>query len=477
MLNYFMMFTTHDFRMKIKMLFVTFFISSYVFGARGDLISAEILATKSLINAQTYIDNELAQIVSDMFSIEPAQYGYWLYKITYETIDQFGDSHIATGVVSYPRVDWPEIPDQAFPMISYQHGTVVEKSSVTSVNGEWILSAILTTSGYVYAEPDYLGLGDSEGRHPYQLKEPYGTACVDLFRAIRQYSEQNDQFTLNDQLFLAGYSEGGYATMALHNIIERDYSNEFQITYSFPMAGAYSMSGIMVDVMLDMQPYGEPFYFPYVLFAYIDAYTELDSPESYLLPQYHNLYDMFDGFHASSEINASMPNIPITIMKPDSIDSFESNQNHPLRLALKENDLWNWMPIAPIHIFHGIGDELVPVENSEMAYEQFINNGSQNIQLELIPESFGGHQDVAPWALFGAYQIAKDYQMINELGDMNQDGGYDILDIVKIANLILLGPNSEYASYSFWAADLNMDESINIQDIVILIDMILYNNF
>ena len=67
--------------------------------------------------------------------------------------------------------------------------------------------------------------------------------------------------------------------------------------------------------------------------------------------------------------------------------------------------------------------------------------------------------------------------MINELGDMNQDGGYDILDIVKIANLILLGPNSEYASYSFWAADLNMDESINIQDIVILIDMILYNNF
>ena len=37
---------------------------------RGDLLSYELLATRSVINAQTYIDNELAQIVSNMFSIE-----------------------------------------------------------------------------------------------------------------------------------------------------------------------------------------------------------------------------------------------------------------------------------------------------------------------------------------------------------------------------------------------------------------------
>ena len=104
-----------------------------------------------------------------MFSIDPAEYGYWMYKITYETIDINGDPHIATGTVSYPRVDWPEIPNQAFPILSYQHGTVVERSDVTSVNGEWILPAILTGSGYVYVEPDYFGLGDSEGMHPYQL--------------------------------------------------------------------------------------------------------------------------------------------------------------------------------------------------------------------------------------------------------------------------------------------------------------------
>ena len=242
-------------------------IISFSLAERGDLLSYELLITRSVINAQTYIDNELAQIESNMFSIEPAQYGYWMYKITYETIDINGEPHVASGTVSYPRVDWPDTPNQAFPLISYQHGTVLEKSSVTSEQGEWILPAILTSSGYVYVEPDYLGLGVSEGMHPYQLKEPYGTATVDLLRAVRYHAiHESNQYMINDQLFLVGYSEGGYATMAVHQIMERDYVDEFNITMSFPMAGAYSMSGIMVDLMLDQQSYGEPFYFPYVFY-------------------------------------------------------------------------------------------------------------------------------------------------------------------------------------------------------------------
>ena len=450
--------------------------TAFLFPARGDLISAEILATRNVINTQTYIEEELAQIVTDIFSIDPAQYGYWMYKITYETIDINGNPHEATGTVSYPRVDWPDVPDQAFPIMSYQHGTVVEKSDVTSVIGEWILPAILTGAGYVYVEPDYLGLGDSQGMHPYQLKEPYGTAVVDMLRAVRYYAAfENEQFVVNDQLFLAGYSEGGYATMATHQIIERDYSDEFDITVSFPMAGAYSLSGIMTDVMLEQQPYGQPFYFPFILFAYLDFYPSIGTVEQYLLPEYVFLADWFDGYHSSSEINDAMPEIPITIMKPEEVQIFEENANHPLRVALQENDLWNWNPQAPMHMFHGLGDELVPYENSQMAYDQFVANGAQDVHLEFIPESFGGHADVAPWALFGAYQVSKDIQMINELGDVNQDGDLNILDLVGIANIILGGGAPGGFDYTLWASDVNMDADINIQDIVTLVNIILEN--
>jgi hypothetical protein len=241
------------------------------------------------------------------------------------------------------------------------------------------------------------------------------------------------------------------------------------------MAGAYSMSGLMVDLMLAQEPYGQPFYFPYVLFAYLDFYPSIGTVEEFLLPEYVFLADWFDGYHSSTEINQAMPEIPITIMKPEEIQAFEENENHSLRISLQENDLWNWTPQAPVHLFHGLGDELVPYENSQMAYDQFLINGAQNIHLEIIPESFGGHSDVAPWALFGAYQLAQDIMMINEMGDINQDGNLNILDLVGIANMILWGEVAGSLEYTLWASDMNQDEDINIQDIIILINIIFEN--
>jgi hypothetical protein len=123
-----------------------------------------------------------------------------------------------------------------------------------------------------------------------------------------------------------------------------------------------------------------------------------------------------------------------------------------------------------MYLFHGEGDELVPYENSQMAYDQFLANGAQDVHLESIPESYGGHSDVAHWALFGAYQVAKDIQMITELGDLNQDGDFNILDLVGIVNVILYGSED---SFTLWAGDVNMDDSVNIQDIILVINTIL----
>jgi len=461
---------THILNRVMGIIIIFLVVCSISFSARGDIISTQILDTRNVVNNQAYIDNELNQIVSDQFSIDPVEYGFWLYKVTYETVDIHGNYHLATGSISYPRVDFPVIANQAFPIMSYQHGTVVEKLSVTSENGEWILSAILTGSGYVYVEPDYLGLGGSEGMHPYQLAEPYGSAVVDLLRATRQFAAENDQFQINDQLFLAGYSEGGYATMATHQIIERDYSEEFSITVSFPMAGAYSMSGIMTDIMLSFTPYGQPFYFPFVLFSYMEYYPVIGTPEEYILPEYLFLVDMFDGYHSSGEINDAMPSIPITIMIPDSITSFEENDDHLLKIALRENDVWDWLPQAPMYLFHGLGDEIIPPENSQLAYDQFIANGAEDVHLDYIPESWGGHSDVAPFTLLGAFEVAKDYHMITELGDVNQDGNFNILDLVGIANIILY---SSEDNFTLWAGDANMDDTVNIQDIILVINTIL----
>ena len=180
------------------------------------------------------------------------------YSIVYETIDQFGEVTIASGLISYPND-----ANAAFPVISFQHGTQIRRGSAPSMNGFNDLVLWLTTAGYIFIEPDYLGLGVSEMLHPYHLKDVTASSVIDMIRATEHFCDQLSDIQYNDQLFLAGYSEGGYATMATVKEIEDNLSDEFDITVSFPMAGAYDLSGTMVDLMLSEEPYPDPFYLPF----------------------------------------------------------------------------------------------------------------------------------------------------------------------------------------------------------------------
>ncbi len=58
------------------------------------------------------------------------------------------------------------------------------------------------------------------------------------------------------------------------------------------------------------------------------------------------------------------------------------------------------------------------------------------------------------------------------LGDVNGDGSLDVLDIVRIVNIILLLP-PEPTAYEIWAGDLNLDDQINVLDIIALLNLIL----
>ena len=64
-------------------------------------------------------------------------------------------------------------------------------------------------------------------------------------------------------------------------------------------------------------------------------------------------------------------------------------------------------------------------------------------------------------------KYSKDYLMNFILGDLNEDGALNVLDIVILANLILLEDDSNPAG------DLNQDDNQNILDIVILVNFIL----
>ena len=57
------------------------------------------------------------------------------------------------------------------------------------------------------------------------------------------------------------------------------------------------------------------------------------------------------------------------------------------------------------------------------------------------------------------------------LGDLNQDGVLNILDVIMMVNIII-DPNAE----ELMIADMNNDESVNIQDIILLVNEIINRN-
>ncbi|MCL5097905.1 MAG: lipase family protein [Candidatus Omnitrophica bacterium] len=314
------------------------------------------------------------------------QSGVVIYKLDYETVDPFNALTQASGALVIP-----ENRERALPLVSYQHGTIVLRDEAPSAyTGEILVGVAFATTGYAAVLPDYLGLGDSPGFHPYHHARSEATAVVDMLRAARAFCLSNS-IALNDQLFLCGYSQGGHATMAAHKAIEANYADEFAITASAPMAGAYDLSGVTAADFLSDRVMPNPYYFIYLLAAYQNVYHFAASLEDLLAAPYNTtLPPLMDGLHDESEIDLAMPNIPKQVLKPEYLKDFRTNPNHPLRMALRDNDLYHWGPRAPMHLYHVHGDQDVLYANSEVAYESFTNHGAAQVQL-IDPFPSGNH--------------------------------------------------------------------------------------
>jgi len=379
---------------KLNKIFILIFLLNGIHYAQepGDIIVAELMEFMTAEAIQAELKDEIEEF-DIKWSIE---YGVTLYRLEYYTTDTWNNMTVASGVLAIPNG-----LNQNYPMISFQHGTVLKRTSVASVNGFDIISMWLGGRGKVTCIPDFLGLGVSQILHPYMVSRPSATVVVDMIRASK-YLCDSLNIGLSGQLFLAGYSEGGYVTMAAHKYIEEELlPSELTVTASAPCAGPYDLSTVMLNLMLTPEPYDQPNYLPYTVFAYNDAYSIYSSPSDFLISPYDTLLPpLFDGTHSAGEVNDAMPLIPLDIFIPEIVIEISSNEDHPLRLKLEENDLYQWVPQAPMTLFHSNEDELVPVQNALNAYEYFIEHGAENVQI--YTENLGSHTEAAGVLLLAA---------------------------------------------------------------------------
>lgn len=356
---------------------------------RGKLLSATELASLSVSNIQTLFSQAGIPLTAGM--------AVRAYKLTYQTLNPFRCPTMATGLLVMP-----ESPTNALPLVSYQHGTIVQKNGAPSgMQGlEPVIGIVMATSGYIAVLPDYVGLGDSPGLHPFLHAPSEAAAVIDLLRASRAFCS-NNLVSLNGQLFLMGYSQGGHATMAAHREIEVHLTNEFKVTASAPMAGPYDLSGVTSQDFLSGRSMPNPYYFVYLIAAYQSIYQFAGTYSEILAsPWDRTLPPLLDGLHDGSDINAAMgTEVATNAVNPEFLAAFRSNPFHPLRLALQVNDVYNWKPSAPMRLYQCGGDQDVLFANSQVAYQTFVANGATQVQL-VEPSSTLDHTACAPLSLF-----------------------------------------------------------------------------
>lgn len=354
-------------------------------------------------------DSDAIENILDALSVPDglvnAQYEVDFYKINYRTIHPNGDSVDVTGAIAVPKnVDCP------VPLASYQHGTVASKTNVPSYeNGESQIGILYASGGYAVAMPDYIGLGDSPGIHLYVHAESQADAALDLLRAAEEM-QADLGFEWNDQLFVFGYSQGGHATAALHRMIQEEAGDEFTVTASAPMSGPYDISGVQAEVLTNNEPYPTPGYLPYVVLSYNEVYGTLyDELSDVFKPEYAEIIpDLFDGTNSMGFINNQFPDIPNEMLLPEVFEAFQNDPEHPIRVALEDNDVYDWAPQAPTRLYYCNQDDQVGFMNSVVAEEAMIANGAPD--LEAIDGGPFDHGGCAPLALISGYLFFENYR-------------------------------------------------------------------
>ncbi len=289
-------------------------------------------------------------------------YGIKAYKISYVTRDGDNRKVRASGLLTIPQKTGSK------GVVSYHHGTITLNSKCPTV---WAGAtrkpslpsvAFSSIEGFVTLEADYIGYGDSQNHyHPYMLRKPLANATVDFIRTARRFAKEN-KIRLNRQLFLTGFSEGGYVTMAT---LRRLKKLNIPVTAAAPMAGAYDLDYMAKEVLSKRKKSLSSYSMTYTILT-LNAYAK----------HYHKTIDnimrepygveikkLLDGNHSFAQIDSTLPVNEIGkngLLKQSFLDRYARDKNFWFTKALKENSLHHWNPQGTLKLIHCQGDDQVP---------------------------------------------------------------------------------------------------------------------
>ncbi len=343
-------------------------------------VSSEI---KSEITTQEATNTFVSAVPEAIALNALIRYDVEVRKVTYKTV--FEDKNIlASGLVCLPKV-----PGN-YPVISFQNGTNTLYSEAPSVSEDKFLLPVIesiTALGFIVVIPDYIGFGASANLpHPYLDAKSTTQSILDLIRATNEYTT-NDKVAAKatKDLFIFGYSQGGWATMQLQKSIEKDYSSEFNLIASSCGAGPYSIE-YLNRYIVEQNNYPMPYFIAYLLNAYKTLGLITNPLSDMVREPYASLIPgLFNGTNSGVTINSELTTQMSKFFTDEYRTGYATSAKFAgLQSALFSNSVTAWKATTPMKLFHGANDNYIPIEVSRKMVADFKTAGMTDSQIQLV---------------------------------------------------------------------------------------------
>ena len=355
-----------------------------IYTGRGNLISYNLITE--------YNEEAFQILIKDIYGFDPnefdIQYDVKIYRVIYESLGTSGEPTQLSGAIFVPQLK----SKISLPTLKISHYTITQRNAVASVLPTVSPQSLLgSMQGYFAIYSDGIGYGVSVTQASYVNKQASAISGIDLLRASKEFACENE-IELNDQLFTTGYSAGGYGTMAFHQIIEQEYSDEFTVTANSPGAGPYSLYEMGKRIFED-DVYNTPYYLGFALWGYMLATGDNDALNRWVKPKYRTpILTMYDGTYTGDQIDNALNDTMSVLLEPKFLSDFLADKEIEFKNYLIENSFIydGWKPNAPIHFMHGEKDNTVFYFLMKLGAEQLIANGANKIKTTSYPGDHGG---------------------------------------------------------------------------------------
>lgn len=349
----------------------------------GNFVSATRTGTMTVAEINRLIEKKFGD------SVSPATQALELYKISYRSRDEKNRAVVLSGLIVLPRGGAPN------GLVIFNHGTMVSSAlapsrfSGKSNDSEAEMATLAFASGgYAVAMPDYLGLGDQKGAHPYPLGAANSRSAVDIIEPARTLAARQNT-PVGSKLFVSGYSEGGAVAMWAVRDLEAKRGALYNVDAAALASGPYDLSDTTRKWLLASPTETDEFVIRLYLTAYMAYYfhksTGVKLTEFFKPAMALTVSQAFKGNVSDENVIKRLALAAVLMRSKNSLENvltprfFKAletlDASHPVIREMQRNDVYDWSPKTKMLLISLPGDKVVDQANTEKALRTMRRRG------------------------------------------------------------------------------------------------------